>query len=255
MIRFIFDSVLDRLPYKENLHPYNIQIMNETQTEGYYVNDDMFKSSIVDNPGQIHLGSEMGRLLYYLMSNEKGPQLWLEVGSWNGKGTTTCILEGIKQRENKNGVRFVSYEANKILYEIAKQNTEPFHFSDAVFQLVYGKLPNTLPFPSHENIPEKEMHYKLYFEEEKYIYEHAPVVVPPFAPEAVILDGGEYIGYQDWEAIPKQNLKHIFLDDISIYKNRGVHQLLKHLSDWECVIEKLNDRNGWSYWRKKGILL
>ena len=75
--------------------------------------------------------------------------------------------------------------------------------------------------------------------------------VRTFGPTKISIDGGEYVGERDWESIPKQNLKHVFLDDICSDKNKGLHQRLKEDSEWDCMIERKEDRNGWAYWKKR----
>lgn len=247
----IYDGNLQSIPHKDGYCPLNIEYTPFNQTKCMYIPVKKFQETIALQKGQISLDSEFGSLLYLLMSYGEGPTKWLEVGSWNGRGTTRCILEGLLHREEKANVKFVSYEANPAIYPVAKENLEVYKDLSSNFTLFHGKLPSSLSFPLAKYIPEKSTHFTLFFEDEKYIYEHAESINPPFSPEVIVLDGGEYVGYQDWEAIPKENLKHIFLDDISIYKNKGVHQLLKYLSDWECVLEKPNDRNGWAYWRKR----
>lgn len=251
----LYDRFCYSIPHKEGYSPYEYKVLSPTLTHCGYIPNSYLQNQILIQEGQITRNTEFGMLLFYLMASENGPTRWLEVGTWNGRGTTKCILEGLLQRENKTNVKFISYEANPMIYEVAKQNLSQYADLSSNFMLVNAKLPNTMPFPAPEFVSEKQTHFCLFFDDEKYIYEHAECHVPPFAPEVIILDGGEYVGYQDWEAIPKQNLKHIFLDDINIYKNKVVHQLLKNLSDWECVIEKPNDRNGWSYWRKRGVSL
>ena len=250
-IQEIVDANIDKYPYIENYTLLETRKISQKEILCIYVLAETFKNKVKDINGQINLNSELGKLLFYLMCSEDGPKLWLEVGAWNGKGTTTCILEGLLEREKKEGIFFLSYEASTLFYKIANENLEKYKELDSHFKLVNAKLPSTLPFPEAEFIPEKNDHYKYHYDEEKFLYENISAYTPLFEPEVVVLDGGEYVGYQDWEAIPKRNLKHIFLDDCNIYKNKCVHELLKHLSDWECVIYKPDDRNGWSYWRKR----
>ena len=50
-----------------------------------------------NNIGQINLDSNIGLLLRDLASNEKYNTI-LEIGTWNGLGSTKCFIEGFKFR-------------------------------------------------------------------------------------------------------------------------------------------------------------
>lgn len=250
---YLIEKKKDRLPYFENYMP--LQIMNEHMTETtvpvIYANVSLRKEYFKNLEGQITLETLFGQTIYTLMVSETGPKHWVDIGTWNGKGTTSCILEGLQNRHSKDGVKIQSYEAQIFFYELAKENLSKYSHMKEHFTLIHGRVPSTIPFPVGDFIEEKRDHFYLHYEEEKAIFTTANQVPIPFSPDVVILDGGEYTGYHDWESIPKENLKHVFLDDINIQKNRNVHALLKTFSDWECILEYPQERNGWSYWMRK----
>lgn len=243
----------NRLPYFENYMA--VEILNEKRTETMvpivYAKMALRKEYFKNLEGQITRNTLFGQTIYNMMVSDTGPKHWVEVGTWNGKGTTSCLLQGLQDRSSKDGVKIQSYEAQSFFYELAKENVQKYSHLNEHFTLIHGRLPSTLPFPQGDFIEEKQEHFYLHYEEEKAIFTTANQVPVPFSPEAVILDGGEYTGYHDWESIPKENLQHIFLDDINIQKNRCVHILLQSLSDWECILDYPTERNGWSYWRRK----
>ena len=251
---YMVEKSLDRLPYFENYTPTHRldKKMTETHIPIFYINLLKQKEYYKSIEGQITLESAFGQKIAELMIMENGPKKWVDVGTWNGHGSIRCILESLRIRKNKEGVEVISYEASPFFHQIAKENIDD-EFSELKDQytLVLGRLPSTLPFPVADFIEDKSQHYYLYYEEEKAIFTNAKPLVVPFQPEVVILDGGEYTGYHDWEAIPKNKRQHIFLDDMNITKNSAVHQLLKSFSDWECVIECRGERNGWAYWKRK----
>jgi hypothetical protein len=242
----------DRFPY---IPHYRIsEVLNDklTSNEIYckYIHEDELLPMIVQVEGQVSLQTLFGQLLMNLMVSEDGPKKWLEVGAWNGNGTTTCILEGLRLRKNKEDVRLLSYEGSPFFFKVATTNLERYADLNKNFQLVHGKIPSSLEFPSAESIQDKSDHYAQNYEEEKYIYESTPSVPLAFEPEIVILDGGEYSGINDWEGVPKTNLQHIFLDDIHIQKNMEVNRIVSEMKDWKCI-HKGTDRNGWAYYRKE----
>ncbi len=243
----------ERLPYFPGYRFQNMEREKETETHyiARYVSEEVLYGTTANWEGQITLQTQFGQTLYQLMSEEVGPKKWLEVGTWNGNGSTKCLLEGLSHRLNREGVHILSYEASPFYAKIAQENLSRYVDLSSQFLVLHAKLPSTLPFPKGEFIKEKLEHFMIHYEEEKYLYETAPSISCFFEPEVAILDGGEYVGYHDWESIPKTNLRHIFLDDINIEKNKCVHELLKHFTDWKCMVERKDERNGWAYWKRK----
>lgn len=215
-----------------------------------YKKEDEYTSMFKNAEGQITLESKFGKELFMLMTKKNAPTKWVEIGAWNGNGTTTCILEALQLRANKEGVVVASYEASPFFYKLAKENLERYSNLKDHFQLIHGKIADSTGCLEPEKINDKSNHYILHYEEEKYIYSTSPVVPLWFEPEVAILDGGEYSGRNDWMGLPKRNLQYIFLDDVFVEKNREVNALLEKDPEWECV-HKGMDRNGWCYYRKK----
>lgn len=204
-------------------------------------------------PGQ-HEASDFGNHIYSLLKEKDGPKRWVEIGTWNGKGTTQCLLRGLSQREIKDGVQIVSYEADPFFYTTAKKNLERNEFYTKSFFLYHGRLPCDRSFIDETEIPDSDKyessHYHLYFEREKQIYSSAKQIQPPFSPDVVILDGGEYAGYFDWLSIDKSSLRYVFLDDINVFKNRTVNKELEESSDWVLVAGNKHDGNGWAIFKR-----
>jgi hypothetical protein len=204
-------------------------------------------------PGQ-HETTELGKQIYSIMKDNDGPKTWVEVGTWNGRGTTLCLLGGLSHRENKEGVKIVSYEADPFFYTVAKKNLELNQFYDNFFLLYNGRLPCDLPFINETDIPDAEKHesshYHLYFEREKQIYKVTNQIQPPFSPEAAILDGGEYAGYFDWLSLDKSKLQYIFLDDINVFKNKTVNKELEDSSEWTLFAGSKEEGNGWAIFKR-----
>lgn len=54
-----------------------------------------FNDSIHRNVGQITLESDMGSFIYKIAANDNY-KTFLEIGTWNGLGSTKCFIEGFK---------------------------------------------------------------------------------------------------------------------------------------------------------------
>jgi hypothetical protein len=214
-----------------------------------YIQETDAQESFLSVPGQIHRSSPMGQAIYKLASLKNGPKDWLEVGTWNGLGTTTCILDGFAQRTEENDLRLLSFELDPMMMGAAQKNLEK-HSAYSCVKFIQNKLisPIKAEFPSINTFSKHEQqqpHFIIHYDRERGLYESASGYVPPFAPQAVILDGGEYSGYFDWLHLDKSRLQWIFLDDTSIYKNKRVLNELLEDSNWKCLVNS-TQRNGWA---------
>lgn len=225
-------------------------LLEESQNFCVLIKDTIYNSQFASLDGQINRSSNFGKLLYQTALN---PMLtkWLEIGTWNGKGTTTCILDGFRDAE-KDSSKLISYEANNHMYMMAIENLKNHSYYKNVI-LHNGRIPNSNPF-TLANTLEKSDFYKRFYDSEKYLYNEANQIAPEFSPQVVVLDGAEYTGMLDFESVPKDDLKIIFLDDVNCDKNKKVVNLLKSDSNWIQHIKE-DERNGWACFLHKSLLV
>jgi hypothetical protein len=218
-----------------------------------FYSEEYLAPIIKELPGQ-HRFTGLGKSIFETASESNGPRKWVEVGAWNGNGTTLCLLDGCMARRNKDDLEIWSYEADPILYPIARENLENHPFYENCFFLKYGRIPGTEEFPPEYKIPDSEKqvggHYHLNYERERAIYTLSEQIQPPFLPEAIILDGGEYTGYFDWLGIEKSSLQYIFLDDVNIMKHKKVYEELLSNPEWSLFKEDKHELNGWAIFKK-----
>lgn len=232
------------LNYKEGFRPTKVYPENET----IYIPVEKYRNIFSDHPGQINTTTKLGSFIHKLASDEREPRIWFEIGTWNGLGTTTCILDGFQER-GTGDCKLYSLEADPLFFEIADKNLETHPMKEAL-HLTYAKSGEGL-FLQPEEIEEKETdHFKMYYEYEKTFWERAPCFTYPEHPEVAILDGGEYTGYLDWVNLPKDSLQWIVLDDIHCIKNKAVYQEISSMTEWNCVTVNTKERNGFAIFRK-----
>jgi hypothetical protein len=241
------------LPYVEGYMPsQNKNLSNPPEVWDFCAEADLF-FDLMNLPGQ-HKETGFGRAITEVMARKDGPKKWIEVGTWNGKGTTLCLLQGLRQREEKDGVEILSYEADPFLYSVAIANLQNHPYFDYFLRLVHGRIPSTGPFPVESEIPESEKgegsHFFLNYEREKAIFQAAPQIAPPFVADAVILDGGEYTGRFDWEGLEKSLLSYVFLDDVGIYKHKPIYETLLKSPEWKLYREDKEELNGWAVFQR-----
>ena len=88
-------------------------------SNSYWDNNDLngYKSCNEQNKGQISLDTELGNFLFK-STLDLNLNNFLEIGTWNGHGSTKCFIEGFKKR-NKS-FKFYSLECNKEKSDFAK---------------------------------------------------------------------------------------------------------------------------------------
>lgn len=220
-------------------------------TSDYYcfIEENEFKKNFKNIPGQISPNSSLGSILTHYAS-QKNYKNWVEIGSWNGLGSTLCILNGFKENLEQNPKLF-SFELDPVMFDVASENLKEHPAFSCVTFLNTKLQSNTLQFPSIDDIPDEEKHdhYKLHFEREKTLWNLAKGISLPFSPDAAVLDGGEYSGYLDWLCLDKTNLKLLVLDDTNCYKNKKVVEEIEKDISWTCV-KKSSERNGFAVYLK-----
>ena len=66
--------------------------------------------------------------------------------------------------------------------------------------------------------------------------------------DMALIDGSEFTGEMDLHYV--MGAKYILLDDINAYKCYYANQILKKSKHYECLVENLAVRNGFSIYRR-----
>ena len=198
--------------------------------------------------GQINNNTLFGQLITRLASDDQYSTI-CEIGTWNGQGSTRCVMEGLKNR--KNPFVFYSIEANKEFHTKAINYWSPCPPS---LNLLYGSLHNKVMsrhevenHPLYFNIRD---HYNLWYEDEYICATQSPhVILPVSQVDIVILDGGEFSTAEDWNILKTYNPKIVILDDTCVIKTSQIRKELLESPLWECLFDTQYDRNGWAIFR------
>jgi hypothetical protein len=201
--------------------------------------------------GQINLDSNLGKLIYEI-SKQEDIKFILEIGTWNGFGSTKCIVEAIKDQKEKH---FVSLECNLEKLNFARSYyTSNYNTQEPLIELLNLTVLNKIPtseelfnqFPTLQNDSTKMHWLNVDLENLKNcgIYNVEKEI------DLLVLDGGEFTTYFEY-AILKDKCKNIILDDTIIDKCSQIRKELIEDERWELVKEDQKDRNGWSYFKLK----
>jgi hypothetical protein len=207
--------------------------------------------------GQINRGSRFGEIIYSLA---KDPQFhtFLEIGTWNGQGSTRCFIDGLLERDDE--YVFISLENDRKLQGAATQ-----YWKDKIddrIQLLYGTVVRPEEIMKEEEVRAHPLfvtqtvkdHYHLYYRSDVENSRSAPLVLEriPSQIDVLLLDGGEFSGYAEWSKLRDRKLRVVLLDDINTMKNDIVFGELRQDSRWNLVLQERGDRNGFALFARQG---
>lgn len=190
--------------------------------------------------GQINLDSEAGKMINKISEQEDVSSI-VEIGAWNGLGSTRCVLAGLTKKSECN---FISLESNLDMFNVAKKHNEENNVN-----LIYGRIVDV------EDLDIKDLHgpEQKWFNNDFADYKLTPNVIDQIPNEIdfLILDGGEFSTKAEFNLL-KDRSRYIFLDDTQTRKNKEVREELLSDSGFECVVDAPADRNGWALFKING---
>jgi len=201
-----------------------------------------------NNIGQITTESELGKFLFYSTIN---PHIvnFLEIGTWNGLGSTKCFINGFKKR--KQPFKFYSLECNNEKSIYAKKLYEGINNVFILNEVLLNEKPNDI----HDVFPvllENEQ-YKCWndidfnnMKDKKLFLENSDL---PEKFDLVLLDGGEFTTWYEYNII-KDRCIILALNNTTTYKCKKIVEDIKLSNNWRILIEN-DERNGTLVCKKK----
>jgi len=202
-------------------------------------------------PGQINLDNAGGRALFELVQKDTSIKNIVDIGSWNGLGTTLCCVLGAISRPAYQPVAIISLETNTEFYNLAVKTWEQRPGKEMI-QFINGRLATTMlsenEIRSHPTFIKD--HFDLWYESDKAYFQQAPKINLQGTVDLVIIDGGEYCGFSDYEQSLLLKPTYLYLDDTRTQKTDKV---LEHAlaNDYDLLF-KDDARNGFAVLRRKG---
>jgi hypothetical protein len=239
----IFDSY--KLPILNSNHEDNTLQIEKNLPKSFWTDSELdgFNNCTNNQIGQITLDSIIGKHLYHYAKSTKYNS-YLEIGTWNGLGSTKCFVEGFNNRQDSL-YTFYSLECNTDKYLVAKdlyKNMENIHILNEV-------LLNNMPADIYNIFPEllenKDYNYwnNIDFRnmENKNLFLNRQNLPEVF--DIILLDGGEFITWYEYNLI-KDKCKILILDDTNTSKCKKIkEEIIKNKDVWKIIINS-NERNG-----------
>lgn len=199
--------------------------------------------TFVENTGQIKLTQELGQWISRYASDERFSR-YLEIGTWNGRGSTCCFYDGFTKRKSPYSLQ--SYEIAKSRVDEAKSIWK--HVPE--IQILHGRMLQDHECPVYERVKEVFPHLTLSWHTEDIQNFWSCSYVPMNNPEVVLLDGAEYLTWFEFQTMKNMESIHVFLlDDVYTEKCPRIFAYLQSHPDWK-LIAKGEDRNGWAVFEK-----
>ncbi len=194
--------------------------------------------------GQINMGTEFGNAIYKIAQNPRY-NTFCEIGTWNGRGSTQCIYEGIR---NRNAVLH-SVEGDPTMYEQAINVWKGVPNVNLYYGTLHRNIMSRSEVTSHPFFSRIDDHYRLFYNTEYNTAQNAPLVVVPKC-DVILLDGGEFSTQGDWATLYHPELKVVILDDTMIIKTHSIRKQLLTDRRWRVTHDNRSDRNGCSIFER-----
>lgn len=199
--------------------------------------------AIKNSEGQIKLESKVGIMLYDFIKNHEVNDV-LEIGTWNGRGSTKVLYESLKK--NKNNYTLTSIETDKTAYRSAKKflNREKVN-------LLHGRIIEISDLPNPKNIdfikfgmsPENiEWFYQdiRRYRKTKNIFKDIDKKY-----DFILFDGGEFSTFAEFLKLYNQT-KYFGLDDIFDYKQ---YEVLKYIAEHKSYFKLIKTTQDFSIFK------
>lgn len=203
---------------------------------------------MIGTVGQIARGSSLGEIIYNLCLQDDIKNI-VEIGTWNGMGSTKCIYDAISEKKGEYLV--YSLECNQEFYNICLENYKVLPTLNN-FNLILGSIiepeENLDPMYNYDDkffIQYPRHIQSTWFKEDMKNCKKVPNVLNsmPEKIDLIILDGGEFSSFSEYEKL-KDRSTYFILDDTNTIKNYEVANLMRNNSNYQILFDS-NERNGY----------
>ena len=201
-----------------------------------------FENSILTFSGQIN-GGRFSEIIKEFAKNEKN-KTFLEIGTWNGLGSTKQFVDVLKNRNDK--YVFYSLECNSDKCKYAQNLYNHLNKVHILNEVLFNNQPDNFYdiFPQCANNSMFKEWHKVDMENMKKCNLFLERYNLPKVFDVILLDGGEFTTYFEFQLI-KDRCKYLLLDDINVAKcTKIVEKIKAQPTKWEIIEENTSERNG-----------
>jgi len=162
----------------------------------------------------------------------------VEIGAWEGKGSTRVFAEAVSTRPETEPVSIVSLEAAKERAIRAQKRNRKFRF----VQIIWGSIVSEQDL-DHQGLSESE---NLWITEDINALKNCPQVLDliPDSIDALFLDGGEFSTRKEYDLLFERVTKWLILDDTASRKCASIAKDIRAGKTPFTVVVDSQQRNG-----------
>ena len=222
---------------------------------------DNYNKSTQKNIGQILDDNTLMSKWIRVLAIDPNNKTFLEIGTWNGLGSTRIFVNALNTRIEIGKLRltsmlpdakeyfdytFYSLECNKLKSRTAAAYYSPFKNVHMLNEVLFNELPSNFAEifpelkPGSRNNALNMIDFKNMAKCERFLdRDNLPDIF-----DVVLLDGGAFTTYFEFQML-KDRCNYLLLDDIRNVKNKKIVKILKdNPTHWAILEEDLNNRNG-----------
>lgn len=209
---------------------------------------------------EIHLNEEFGYNIFQMVVRFDLRQN-LEIGSWDGEGSTRCFVEAMKLLPQPKSLHCVEIVPEK--FKTLKEryadldfvhcfNGSSICYADLLykdFEEIWNSPHNKLKTSNYS----KETVRGWFDRDIQTIKESTSLLSADMDMQydSVLIDGSEFTGYSEFQLL-KNKTRVFFLDDVhKAFKCNEIYHKLKTDPDWYLLLELPNARNGAAIFTRK----
>jgi len=199
---------------------------------------------LVENTGQIKVWSPFGQQISKYAADTRFTR-YVEIGTWNGQGSTCCFYDGFKNRTDAHCLQS---------YEIAKDRVEDaskvWSFYPSI-QILHGRMLANEDCPTFEQVQavHPSINLEWHFEDIKNFWGCSYIAMND--PQVILLDGAEYLTWFEFEKMIRETTATVYLlDDTQTSKCPKILEWFAQHPEWKKVAYSDTERNGWAVFEK-----
>lgn len=210
--------------------------------------------------GEVNKFDEFGQTIVRLV-HEHTLNRVLEIGSWDGTGSTQCFIESMRYLPSPE---LYCVELRKDRFEDLLNNTKTYSWVKCFNTSTVSA--KTFTFTSFDDIwnspynkidsSDRALIKSWYDDDLTLIRECTEGYLDTDTKfyDAVLIDGGEFSGYSEFKLV-KDRTNFLFLDDYyRAFKTRQAAIELLEDPEWEVIAGNKNYRNGYAVFKRKVLI-
>jgi len=183
----------------------------------------------------------------------------LEIGSWDGTGSTQCFIEGMQSLKDP---QLTCIEVKKDRYDDLVRNVSPYPwvkcYNESTISLksfVHSSFEEVWNSRYNHIQSEREVVQTWYNEDVESIKDVSAGFLEKDDKfyDGILIDGSEFFGYSEFLLV-KDRCNVLFLDDYySAFKTRQVAEELNKDENWLAIAGNRHTRNGFAVFKRNHL--